>query len=105
MTMRTTILAAAMLVTPLMVFAQSNNPTANMGVNQSPTSSGTNAPGSGMTAADANAVPKQPSGAAMNPRVPGATGQAVVPGTNSTVAGDRPATANSKTESATGSGK
>jgi hypothetical protein len=97
MTMRTTMLAAAMIATPFMAFAQSNNPTANMGTNKSSTAPSTSAPAAGMTSADTNATTTSPTGAAMSPRVPGATGQTVVPGSNSTVAGDRPATANSKT--------
>jgi hypothetical protein len=107
MTMRTTLLAAAIFATPFMAFAQSNNPTGNLGSNSSTTAtpSTANSPSSGLHTGDANARPKPVSGAAMNPRVPGATGQTVVPGTSSSIAGDRPATANSKTGGAAGSGK
>jgi hypothetical protein len=108
-TLQTTAFAAALLVAPLMAFAQSN-PTGNLGSNGSATATPptANAPVSGLQAGDATAVPPPPSGAAQNPRVPGATGQTVVPGTNSTVGGDRPATGAAKTGGAAtsdGSGK
>jgi hypothetical protein len=103
-------LAAAIFAAPLAGFAQSNNPTANLGANKSDTATSPTAdtPTSTLHSGDAKAVPAMPNSAAQNPHVPGATGQAVVPGTNSTVAGDRPATANSKTGgagSSSGSGK
>ena len=110
LTLRTSMLAAAILAAPLAAFAQSNNPTGNLGSNNSATATPPTAdtPSSGLHTGDANAIPPAPSAAAQNPHVPGATGQTVVPGTTSTVAGDRPATGNAKTGGANpsdGSGK
>jgi hypothetical protein len=102
-TIRTSLLVAAIFAAPLAAFAQSNNPMGNLGSNGSTTATPptANSPSSGMHTGDANAMPKPATGAAQNPHVPGATGQTVVPGTNSTVAGDRSATVNSKTNGAT----
>ena len=99
--LRTSILTAAIFAAPLAAFAQSN-PAGNLGSNSSPTATAptANAPGVPMHAADATAATRPPSAAAQNPHVPGATGQTVIPGSNSTVAGDRAATATSKTNPA-----
>jgi hypothetical protein len=107
--LQATAYVAVLMAAPLMALAQSN-PTGNLGSNNSATATPptANAPMSGLQAGDATAVPRPPSGAAQNPRVPGATGQTVVPGTNSTVAGDRPATGSARTGGAgtsDGSGK
>ncbi len=101
-TLRTTALALLIGAAPLAAFAQSNNPAGNLGSNSSPTATAptANAPGVPMHAADATAPVRTPSAAAQNPHVPGATGQSVVPGNNSTIAGDRSATATSKTNPA-----
>jgi hypothetical protein len=99
--LRNSILSAAILAAPLAAFAQSN-PTGNLGSNNSATATKptADARSSPLHAADANAAKRPPNAAAQNPHVPGATGQTVVPGTNSTVAGDRAATATSKTNPA-----
>src|ERR1700677_4925047 len=105
-TLRSSMLAAAIFAMPLTGFAQSNAPIANMGSNKSVTAPPSGTPGSQMAPADSNVTPKIPSTTERNPDVPGATGNAVVPGTNSTVAGDRAATVGTKTgTSSTGSGK
>jgi hypothetical protein len=102
MTVRTAILAAAIFAAPFTAFAQSNNPAGNLGSNSSPTATAptANAPGVPLHAADASAATRPPSASAQNPHVPGATGNTVVKGTNSTVAGDSSATATSKTNPA-----
>jgi hypothetical protein len=109
--LRNSMLAAAIFAVPLAASAQSNNPTANLGSNKSVTAAPQTADSqsSTMRTGDANATPPAHSTAAQNPHIAGATGKTVVPGTTSTVAGDRPSTANAKTGSSTasdgGSGK
>jgi hypothetical protein len=108
--LRNSMLAAAIFAAPLTAFAQSNNPTANLGSNNSATATPTtvDSPSSRLHTGDANATPPMSGTAVQNPHVPGATGKAVVPGTMSTVAGDRPSTANAKTGASAasdGSGK
>jgi hypothetical protein len=108
--LRNSMLAAAIFAAPLTAFAQSNNPTANLGSNKSTTATPPTADtrSSTLHTGDANATPHAPGAAAQNPHVPGATGKTVVPGTTSTVAGDRSSTANAKTGSSAtsdGSGK
>jgi hypothetical protein len=102
LTIRTSMLAAAIFAAPLTVFAQSNNPTANLGSNKSSTATSQTAdtPSSALHSGDTTATLAMPSAAAQNPHVPGATGQAVIPGSTSTVAGDRSATTTSKTNPA-----
>jgi hypothetical protein len=109
-TLRTSMLAAAIVASPLIALAQGNNPTGNLGSNDSVTATPptANSPASGLHAADANATPQMTAGAERNQRVPGATGQTVVPGTTSTIAGDRQGTLATKTGTAAasdGSGK
>jgi hypothetical protein len=80
-TSRSMILAAALVAAGSTgAWAQSSATQTYIG----PTST-TMTPGPGATPADEN------------PRVPGATGQAIVPGDNSTVAGDRAATIEQRT--------
>jgi hypothetical protein len=45
----------------------------------------------------ADSASNRPSSAAQNPNTPGATGRTIVPGDRSTIAADRPATAETKT--------
>lgn len=99
-TLRTAMLAAAILASPLTAFAQSNNPTGNLGSNSSVTATAPTANShavSGVNTADANANAKMPTAMEKSPVVPGATGRTVVPGSNSTVAGDRAGTVDTKT--------
>jgi hypothetical protein len=105
------LMAGALLATPVLAIAQGNNPTGNMGSNRSDTSAGTNgdsAQKSGMGTADVKPgmnAPK-PSGAAKDNTVPGATGRTVVPGSSNTVADDQSGTSAAKTgQTNTGSGK
>lgn len=95
------ILAASLVAMPLAgALAQSNNPTGNYGSNQSMTASpGTadNKAASGMNTADVNATPPRVSSQAKSNYVPGATGRTVVPGSNSTMAGDVPSSTAAKT--------
>jgi hypothetical protein len=108
-TLRISMLAAAILGTPLLAFAQSNNPTGNMGSNSSATATPPNADShaaSGMNTGDANATAKKPTMTDKSTTVPGATGRTVVPGSTSTVSGDHAGTAATKTgQTGTGSGK
>ncbi len=101
-TLRNALLAAAIIAVPLTGFAQSSNPAGNLGSNNSTTASPStaNAPSSTLHSGDAKSTPPMPSAAAQNPHVPGATGKTVVPGTTSTIAGDRGSTANAKTGTA-----
>jgi hypothetical protein len=100
--LRATALSISVLALPAFAFAQSN-PQGNLGSNNSVTATPrtANSPASTLHSGDATALPPAINPAAQNPNVPGATGRTVVPGTNSTVSGDRPATANSKTSGAT----
>jgi hypothetical protein len=109
--LRMLLMAIALLATPMLAFAQSNNPTGNMGSDRSNTSAGTNVDktqksgmGTGDVRSGVNAP--RPSVAAKDNAVPGATGKTVVPGSNSTVSGDQAGTSAAKTGQAnTGSGK
>ncbi len=94
-------MAVALLASPVVALAQSN-PTGNLGSNRSATA----VPGTptadtrpGLTTADVGHHVKKPMHSAMakNPRVAGATGSTVVPGSNSTVTGDNGATTAAKT--------
>lgn len=99
--MRTAMLSAAILMTPLAAFAQTDNPMAHAGSNSSVTATSTTA----NPHAAATKV-KSPMAMAKNPTVPGATGRTVVPGSNSTVAGDRAGTIETKTgQTGMGGGK
>jgi len=73
-----------------------------MGSNRSDTAAGTNAdkmqkPGMGTSDVQSGTNAPKPAPMAKDSTVPGATGQAVVPGSNSTVAGDKTGTAAAKT--------
>lgn len=87
MKIRHFIFAAALAASPLTgALAQGNSPTAG--------------------AADTKSSdPKPANSAATNSKTPGATGSTVVPGSNSTISGDKAATADAKTGGTnTGSG-
>jgi hypothetical protein len=112
-TSRSIILSAALLVAPVAsALAQQNNPTGNYGSNRSATASSTTAdtPATpGMRTGDISSA-STPGGSYGGPATSssktGATGQTVVPGNNSTVAGDTSGTAKTKTGGATdGNGK
>ena len=92
--------AAALAVAPVAAAVAQSNPTGNLGSNQSVTAApGTadNKAASGMNTAGVNAMPAVSSAAAVNSATPGGTGKTVVPGSNSSVAGDRAGTAATKT--------
>jgi hypothetical protein len=105
-TLRNAMLAATIFATPFAAFAQSNNPTGNMGSNSSVTATPptANSPAAAMNTGDVKATAKTPTAMERSPSVPGATGRTVVPGSNSTVAGDHSGTAESKTGQAGGTG-
>jgi hypothetical protein len=102
------LLAASIMAIPLAGALAQSNPTGNLGSNQSTTASpGTadNKAASGLNTADVNAKPPIPPAGAMNSTTPGATGTTVVPGSTSTVAGDKANTAESKTGATAGTGR
>jgi len=105
-TLRTVMLAATILAAPFAAFAQSNNPAGNMGSNSSVTATPptANSTAAGMNTGDVKATAKTPGAMERSPSVPGATGNTVVPGSNSTVAGDHAGTANAKTGQSGGTG-
>jgi len=110
---QTLFFAASMLAAPAMgALAQSANPAGNYGSNRSVTASPGTADSqsaSGMHTGDVGSgstySPTRPMtrGMAANPNKPGATGQAVVPGNNSTASDTYGATRNTQTGGA-GSG-
>jgi hypothetical protein len=107
MSSRTLLVAAGLmampLAAPMTALAQQNNPTGNLGSNRSATASpgtadskaasGMNTGDVGSKGAGANSY----GGAATNPTTPGATGQAVVPGSTSSQANASSGTAEQKT--------
>jgi hypothetical protein len=101
------LLAGALLTAPLAVaMAQTESPTGNMGSNRSATASPGTADGSGMSTGDVSSKPRRPIGSAMSSTTPGATGQTVVPGSNSSPARASAGTAGQKTGAgAEGGGK
>jgi hypothetical protein len=109
--LRMSLMTVAFLATPMLAIAQGNNPTGNMGSNRSDTSAGTNVdktqtPGMGTADVRPGVNAPKSSAAAKDNMVPGATGKTVVPGSNSTVAGDQSGTSAVKTgQTNAGSGK
>jgi hypothetical protein len=110
--LRMSLMAVALLATPMLAIAQSNNPTGNMGSNRSDTAAGTNAdkmqkPGMGTADVQSGPNASKPAAMAKDGTAPGATGKTVVPGSNSTVSGDKTGIAVAKTgqTSASGGGK
>jgi hypothetical protein len=109
--LRMSLMTVALLATPMLAMAQGNNPAGNMGSNRSDTSAGTNVdktqtPGMGTADVKPGVNSPKPSAAAESKTAPGATGRTVVPGSNSTVAGDQSGTSAAKTgQTNTGSGK
>ena len=104
---RTLILAASLFAVPLAGAMAQSNPAGNYGSNKSMTA----APGtadskaaSGLSTADSATRPPAMTPGAMNPYKPGATGNTVVPGTNSSVANIAPNSAEQKS-GATATGK
>jgi hypothetical protein len=97
------LLAVSLMAAPLTAaMAQSNNPTGNMGSNNSatasPTTAGSPAPGVSTTTGNY-------SGSAMNSTTPGATGKTVVPGSTSSPASATSGTVEQKTGATTGGNK
>lgn len=109
--LRMSLMTVVLLATPVLAIAQGNNPTGNMGSNRSETSAGTNVdktqkPGMGTADVKPGVNAPMPSAAAKDNMAPGATGTTVVPGSNSTVSGDKTGTSAGKTgQTTTGSGK
>jgi hypothetical protein len=108
---RSLLLAATLLAAPMATaMAQGNNPTGNMGSNQSVTASPGTADSkavSGMNTADVGAhstTGTNYNAAAANPSTPGGTGTTVVPGTMSSQAGSTSGTAQQQTGVTTGGG-
>jgi hypothetical protein len=108
---RSLLLAASLIAAPLAVaVAQQNNPTGNMGSNNSATASPGTADShaaSGMSTGDAGARSTATSpyrGSASNSTMSGATGQTVVPGSTSSQASSSYGTAQQRTGSGGGSG-
>jgi hypothetical protein len=106
------LLAAALLAASLgTAMAQQNNPTGNLGSNQSITASPGTADSkaaSGMNTADSgsrNPNPSNYSGSSMSSTAPGATGKTIVPGSTSSQASASSGTAEQKTGSAGGGSK
>jgi len=104
-TSRSLILAASLFAIPVVGALAQGSTTNNYGANRSETA----APGtadskaaSGLSTADSQSgSAAAPSSSAKSPRVDGATGRTVVPGSNSSVASDRSATGLGKTDQAT----
>jgi len=94
------ILAASLAAVPAAGALAQTNPTGNLGSNKSVTAApGTadNKAASGLDSGDANAKLPRPALVARDRSAPGSTGSTVVPGSSSTVSGNRAATAEQKT--------
>jgi len=110
--LRLSLMTVALLATPVLAIAQGNNPTGNMGANRSDTAGGTSAdkmqkPGMATADVQSGANTPKPTAMAQDSAAPGATGKTVVPGSNSTVSGDKSGTVAAKTgqTNASGGGK
>ena len=101
---RSLLLSAALLSAPLTgAMAENSNPTGNYGSNRSATAAprtADSATRSGMNTGDVHSRESMGSysGSASNPRTPGATGNTVVPGSNSNQASAATGTANARTD-------
>lgn len=100
--LRISLMTVTLFATPMLAMAQSNNPTGNMGSNRSDTAAGTNVdkmqkPGIGTADVQSGANTPKSTAMAKDSTVPGATGKTVVPGSSSTVPGDKMGTAAAKT--------
>lgn len=104
--LRMSLMAIALLATPMLATAQSNNPTGNMGANRSDTAAGTSADKmqKPVGAVPSGAAAPKSAGMANDGATPGATGTTVVPGSNSTVSGDKTGTTAAKTGQTNGGG-
>ena len=109
--LRLSLMTIALLATPMLAIAQGTNPTGNMGSNRSDTATGTNVdkaqkPGLGTADVKPGVKAPEPTAAAKDNAVPGATGKTVVPGSSSTVSGNQSGTSAAKTgQTNSGSGK
>jgi hypothetical protein len=109
--LRISLMTATLFATPMLAIAQSNNPTGNMGANRSETAVGANVdkmqkPGMGTADVQPGAKTPMPAAMAKDSTVPGATGKTVVPGSGSTISGNKTATEAAKTgQTNTSSGK
>jgi hypothetical protein len=93
------LVAATLVAGPMAGALAQSNPAGNLGSNKSVTAAPNTVDQAGpgkLHSAESNVVPAPPSPGATDRRVPGATGRTVVPGTNSSVAGDGRSTADTK---------